>query len=300
MRINRGRVFNQFIKSVPPCAVIESGARLTVETQDALFGCAEAVRDGRIAHEECRTRANPATGPLYIKDARPGDVLEVRIHEIRLVGKGVLNVPNTGTPTAHTYNGYEYIEAEALVGGCLRVLASGKAVPAFPMIGVIGTAADADAGHYAVEAGDYGGNMDNPAIRAGAVVYLPVFVAGGLLGLGDVHGVMGEGEVFGQGLEMASEVDITVVLRKDMCIKRPLVETSECLSAAASAETMEQASDWAVRDMLDILQDMHGLTPAQAAAAIAFYGDLRVCQVVNAQKTMRMEIRKKYIPLFQS
>ncbi|MCL2775333.1 MAG: acetamidase, partial [Oscillospiraceae bacterium] len=64
------------------------------------------------------------------------------------------------------------------------------------------------------------------------------------------------------------------------------------ISTAASADTMETASELAVSDMRFILETYYGVSPVDAALAIAFYGNLRVCQIVNPQKTMRMEIRK--------
>jgi len=288
MRITRDKTYNQFMPGVPPQIHVSSGDRLTVETLDALFGRSAEDRDGKLGKGYLFSHANPATGPIYVNESMPGDTLEIEIHGINLVGKGFLNVPGE--------NGSEYIEVEALSDGNLRVLPNGKTFPASPMIGVAGVAASPEifSGYFgfSVEAGDHGGNMDNNAVKAGSKLYLPVFVEGALLGLGDVHAIMGDGEVFGQGVEICADVDITVTLKKDMKINRPLVISNETISTAASAETMEKASELAVSDMRQILEKYFGLTAVQAALAIAFYGNLRVCQIVNSQKTMRMEIKK--------
>ena len=285
MRITRDKIYNQFVLGAEPCAKINPGDRLTVETLDALFGRSADVRDGKLARGYVTAHANPATGPIYINGAAPGDTLEVEVHDIKLVGKGFLNVPPG-----------EYIEVEALPDGRLRVLYNNKIIAAKPMIGVIGVAATEEAfgGQLvlSVETGDHGGNMDNNMIKAGASVYLPVFVEGALLGLGDIHGIQGDGEVFGQGVEICADVDITVNLRKDMKLKRPLVISAEIISTAASADSMEAASELAVADMRYVLEAYYNLSPVDAALAIALHGDLRVCQIVNPQKTMRMEIRK--------
>ena len=297
MRITRDKIYNQFVLGIEPCAAISSGDRLTIETLDALFGRSVDSRDGKLPGGYTQTHANPATGPIYVKDAVPGDTLEIEIHDIKLIGNGFFNIPNCGTPTDNTYNGYEYVEVESLPDGKLRVLYNNKTFPAKPMIGVIGVAAPVTShgAHFSVEAGDYGGNMDNNAITAGVKVYLPVFVAGGLLGIGDIHGIMGDGEVFGQGVEICADVDITVKIKKDMKINRPLVISDEIISTVAAADTMETASELAISDMRYILEIYYNLTPVDAALAIALYGNLRVCQIVNPQKTMRMEIRKDVI-----
>ena len=300
MRVTRDKIYNQFVLGIEPCISVSSGDRLTVETLDALFGRSVDSRDGKLARGYVHTHANPATGPIYVNGAMPGDTLEIEIHDIKLVGKGFLNIPNSGTPTNNTYNGYEYVEVEALSDGeNLRVLYNNKLFPARPMIGVIGTAAAVTAygGHFSVEAGDHGGNMDNNAITAGVKVYLPVFVEGALLGIGDIHGVMGDGEVFGQGVEICADVDITVKIKKDMKINRPLVISEEIISTVAAANTMETAGDLAISDMRYMLETYFNLSPVDAALAIAFSGDLRVCQIVNQQKTMRMEIRKDMLDL---
>ncbi|MCL2814452.1 MAG: acetamidase/formamidase family protein [Oscillospiraceae bacterium] len=291
MRITRDKIYNRFIPEIQPCAEISSGGRLTLETLDALFGRSADDRDGKLTREYVISHANPATGPIYVKEAMPEDTLEIEIHDIKLAGRGFLNVPSR--------SGREYIEVEALSGGSLHILHNDKILPARPMIGVIGVADHFEnfKGHsgLTVEAGDHGGNMDNNAVTAGATVYLPVFVEGALFGIGDIHGIMGDGEVFGQGVEICAEVDITVRVNKNMKIHRPLVMSKEIISTAASAETMEKASELAISDMRYILETYHGQKPADAALAIALYGDLRVCQIVNPQKTMRMEIKKEVI-----
>ena len=53
--------------------------------------------------------------------------------------------------------------------------------------------------------GDHGGNIDVPTIGIGASLYLPVFVPGGLLQIGDVHSAMGDGEIC-MGMECGAEL----------------------------------------------------------------------------------------------
>ncbi|MCL2775749.1 MAG: acetamidase/formamidase family protein [Oscillospiraceae bacterium] len=295
MKITRDceKVYYQFLPGIEPLISISSGDRLTVETYDAAGGMYMA---GWVY-----VRPNPVTGPIYVNGAVTGDTLEIEIHDIKLVGMGYMHIPNMkdGISTKFTRNGHEKIKAEATPDGNLRVLNNdGKIFPANPMIGVIGVAvsADSDGEYFSTEAGDYGGNMDNNGIKAGAKVHLPVFAEGALLGIGDVHGAMGDGEIFDQGMEMCADVDITVRVRKDMKINRPLVISNDIISTTATASTIEEASALAVSDMRYVLETYYNLSHVDAGLIIGFYGNLRICALGN--KTMRMEIKKDILGEF--
>lgn len=298
MRItrNREKIYYQFSANIEPRVSVSSGDRLTVETFDAA--------GGMYMEDWVYVRPNPVTGPIYVNGAVPGDTLEVEIHDIKLAGTGYMHIPHAkeGISTEFTRNGHEKIKAEATPDGNLRVLNNdGKILPANPMIGVIGVAAptDSDGEYYSTAAGDYGGNMDNSTIKAGVKIHLPVFVEGALLGIGDIHGAMGDGEIFDQGMEMCADVDVTVRVRKDMKISRPLVISDAVISTTATADTIEDASVLAVSDMRYVLETYYNLSHVDAGLLIGFYGDLRVCTIVG-NKTMRLEIKKDMISEFLS
>ena len=285
MRLTRGKIFYDFVPGIEPRVSISSGDRLVVETFDAAGGM---FLDGWVWE-----RANPATGPIYVNGAMPGDTIEVEIHDIKLFGKGYMHIINHKEPTEFSKNGHEFITSEAAPDNNIKILNNnGKVFPSNPMIGVIGVAVprDIEGVYFGSDAGDYGGNMDNPAIKAGVKVCLPVFVEGAMLGIGDIHGAMADGEIFDQGIEMCADVDITVRLRKDMKISRPLVISDDIISTTASADTIEEACAHVTTDMRYILETYHGLSHVDAGLAIGLYGDIRVCQIIN--KTMRMEIKK--------
>jgi acetamidase/formamidase len=108
------------------------------------------------------------------------------------------------------------------------------------MLGCIGTAPD-----WGVPttgpAGAYGGNMDLVEVAPGATLYLPVFVPGALLYLGDAHAAMGHGELSGTGLEMAAETRLTVDLIQGRSIPGPRIASAEELVAVATAGNLERA-----------------------------------------------------------
>jgi len=290
-RLERGPVYYDFVPGIEPRISITPGDRLIIETFDAAGGM---FLEGFVY-----VRPNPATGPIYVNGAMPGDTLEIEIHDIKLVGKGYMHIINHKEPTEFSRNGHEFVTAEAAPGNNITILNNGnKLFPAFPMVGVIGVAApiSPDGVFIGKDVGDYGGNMDNKAIKAGVKLYLPVFIEGAMLGIGDIHGAMGDGEIFDQGIEMCADVDITVNIRKDMEIRRPLVISDEIISTTASAGTIEEACSHVASDMRYILETYYGLSHVDAGLAIGLYGDIRICQIIN--KTVRMDINKKVLMLF--
>ena len=132
-------------------------------------------------------------------------------------------------------------------------------------------------------------------IKEGVSLYLPVNVEGALLALGDLHAAMGDGEIMGSGMEIAGEVEVRVEVLKDFDYKLPLIETEEKWITLGSRKTMEEASDLAINNMVDLIMKKSNLTMNQAGMLLSIAGDLKVCQIVDPNMTMRMEIKKEYI-----
>ena len=162
------------------------------------------------------------------------------------------------------------------------------------MVGVIGTA-PAGEGVNTGTPHDHGGNLDTTLLTEGATLYLPVNVDGALLALGDMHSSMGDGEIMGSGLEVAGEVEVTVEVLKGSSLPLPFVETEEVYATLASRETMEEASQVAINNMVEVLRNKTDLTFNQAGMFLSLAGDLKVSQVVNPNKTMRVEVKKEVL-----
>ena len=78
-----------------PAARCASGGTLCFETLDC-FGGQITSPDQRLGGLDW-DHINPATGPLYVEGARPGDVLRVEILDIALADHGVMtDAPNEG------------------------------------------------------------------------------------------------------------------------------------------------------------------------------------------------------------
>src|SRR5690606_11607995 len=91
----------------------------------------------------------------------------------------------------------------------------GPEIPLQPCFGLIGVAPPAAYGRVStVEPREYGGNIDNKGLGAGSSLFLPVFVPGAKLSIGDGHAVQGDGEVCLTALETCLKGRFEVVLHK--------------------------------------------------------------------------------------
>lgn len=288
-RISREQVIYEMNKENKPVLTVESGTTVIFETQDCFSGDVQSEKD-TVSDIDFST-VNPATGPLYVQGAEPGDTLKVSLNRMKIANKGsVLTAPGLGMLA-------DGIEKEETVMGEVKkegTLYKGFNIPLTKMVGVIGTA-PAGEGVNTGTPHDHGGNLDTTLLTEGATLYLPVNVDGALLALGDMHSSMGDGEIMGSGLEVAGEVEVTVEVLKDSSLPLPFVETEEVYATLASRETMEEASQVAINNMVEVLRSKTDLTFNQAGMFLSLAGDLKVSQVVNPNKTMRVEVKKEVL-----
>ncbi len=190
------------------------------------------VTSEAVTHEHIDSSLiNAATGPIYVRGAEPGDALSVTLLEIRRDALGaamcVLERGRLGrrvtsaTRLCHVEDG-------------LMTMNERVTFPARPMFGVIGVAPESGA-ISTLAAGRHGGNMDDNSNCAGATVHLAVLHPGGLLGIGDVHASMGDGEISGTGIEIGGTALIRVELVKGVASARPITESQHSIVTHATA-----------------------------------------------------------------
>lgn len=268
-----------------PAAYAKSGDTVRFETLDC-FGCQIRREDQPLGSLD-GNNINPATGPLFIKGAVPGDVLKVEILEIELDDHGVM-VHKPGKGAAGSAAAEKTIKILPVKNG--MVLFNEKlAFPIDPMIGVIGTA-PAGEGIDTGTPGAHGGNMDCTRIGAGAALYLPVNVEGALLALGDLHARMGDGEVDVCGVEIAGAVTVRVSVVKNCGLPTPFLVNGEIAAAIFSAQTVDEACAGATTAMHTFLMTELGMNEHEAGMLLSVAGDLCICQIVDPEMTCRMEI----------
>jgi len=145
---------------------------------------------------------NPCTGPVLVNGVRRGDVIACHIQGIEPFGH---TIAGTGSVLAEDFE-QEDCDLIRLEQG-KALFPGGVSVPANPMAGCIGVVPDP---FPVPETWKHGGNMDITALGPGATFHVKAQRDGGWVCVGDCHAVQGEGEINGSGLEMASDVVISV------------------------------------------------------------------------------------------
>ncbi len=222
-------------------------------------------------------RTLPLTGPVYVEGAEAGDVLEVNIQRVTPRGDGVtLTVPEFGLLRDDFPERFSQLVE---VKGNVCWFGQRVQLPIRPFPGWVGVMPVFEGPN--APPGDYGGNLDTPALIAGATLLLPVFVPGGLVAIGDCHVVQGDGEVSGWAAECAGEVEVIFGIRRGRKIPRPQIETPQAYLTTGYAKSLDEAAAIALRDMLDYLVEVHGFERTQAYLLSSVSVDLRISQVVN-------------------
>ncbi|MDD6769343.1 acetamidase/formamidase family protein [Inconstantimicrobium porci] len=229
---------------------------------------------------------------MYFEDAHEGDVLEIHIEKITCAPSGcALCVPGEGV-IGHLVKEprtkiYDISDNKVKISEKIQL-------PINPMIGVIGIAPK-DSKPLAMYPGNHGGNMDARLIKEGATLYLPVQVEGGLLSMGDLHAVQGDGESFYTGLEVAGEVEITVNVIKNLKIDIPFVNCEGKFASIATAETTDEALTIAMEKLVKFFCDNDDMDFYDAGFLCGLYANLEISQVVDPLKTARMAIDEEIV-----
>ena len=161
-----------------------------------------------------------------------------------------------------------------------------------PMVGVIGVA-PAEGKVPNGEPAAHGGNMDCTLITEGVSVYFTANVPGALFGCGDFHAVMGDGDIVICGAETPGEIRLKAqVIPELKGLPTPFIETPDLFAAVSSAGSLDQAGSDATHNMADFLTQFVSLPINDAGLLMSLVGDLKVCQIVDPQKTARFEFPK--------
>ena len=278
-----------------PALTIHSGEAVCLETYDCYQG--QLLPEGTAFRDLDRRLSNPATGPVRVEGAKPGDALKITIEKIELDEVGILDIGETSGALKTFFSGREsQIRRLRIADGLVQYSDRWK-IPVKPMIGVIGTAPAPSLGAVGTLAPmDHGGNMDCIKVEEGSILYLPVFAEGGLLSAGDLHAIMGDGEVGNCGLEIGGKVTLKVeILPEEEAFPWPVLENDTQWITIAYGTDLDEAGEKAVSQMFQMLTEKFALSDVDAGMLIDLVGDLRICQIVNPYKTVRMEIPKCYL-----
>lgn len=285
LTIHTGTKVHKMARDNTPAAFAKSGDTIRFETLDC-FGGQVTSEDQRLGGLDWSC-INPATGPLFIEGAMPGDVLKVEILSIELDDHGVM-VDGPGEGVMGDLLKDEATKILSIENGMAK-FSDKLSFPLCPMIGVIGTAPAGESIDTGTP-GAHGGNMDCTRIGAGATLYLPVNVEGALLAMGDLHAVMGDGEVGVCGVEIAGTVTVRVTALKECALPTPFLINAETAMTIYSAKTVDEACTGATLAMHTFLMQELGMSDHEAGMLLSVAGNLCICQIVDPEKTCRMEL----------
>ena len=290
LTISRDKVYDRLDKNIPPSAICESGETVIFETRDCYDD--SVTSEERPLGDREDALGNPATGPLYINGADEGDVLKVEILDISLHSRGVMCASFSWGIFAGRLPEAKAVMYE-IEGDKIR-FDDTLLLDCCPMIGVIGTAPAGEG--IATSVPDvHGGNMDCRKIGAGTVLYLPVAVPGALLSMGDLHALMGDGEVFGCGLEIAGTVTVRGSVLKENPIPTPFLITRDAVITIQSAATVFEAGKTAARLMEEFVRRVTGLEEVKSEMLMSLVSHMSVCQIVNPLMTARVEFPRNIL-----
>lgn len=288
--VTRDKAFFAFSADTEPVARAKQGEKLALSTHDCFSGQLKTTADTLETLDWSIT--NPATGPIYIEDTKPGDILRIDLHEVKAHGPSVMvAVPNVGA-LGHLITEEETVIVENREDTV--VFKEKVVVKQKPMLGVIGVA-PAEGAIPNSTPGIHGGNMDCTLITSGSKLYLTVGVEGALFGCGDMHAVMGDGEVVICGAETPGEVTLTPQVVDIAELPTPFIENDDIVAVVASAESTDEAYKMALDMMHGFLTKVAGLPVNDAALLMSLVGNLKFCQVVDPLLTVRFEFPKSVL-----
>jgi acetamidase/formamidase len=301
-----------------PKLVINSGDTVAIET---MMHAHNAIQPGSTMDDIVKLRlANPGggphsvTGPIYVNGAEPGDTMEIRIKKIVPKAFGTnFHLPGSQFPTVgqlapefpqgfvrYYYLDWEKRQAEFKPGVMIDL-------QPFPGILAVGVDPNEPAPKAGPPIKDAKGrtstlrpwknasNMDINELQEGTTLFVPVLLKGGLIWTGDAHCRQGNGEVNLTALECAfREIVIQPVVRKDMKIEWPRMETATHWIMMAFDEDLNEAMKIATRETVKFLaeQKMVPMSRDEAYALTSMVGDCRVTQVVDIRKGVHCMVPK--------
>ena len=273
---------NKFSRRIPPVLTVPSGSVIeafTEEASDRQFQLGAGI--DAILNLDFGP-IHPLTGPVYVEDAQPGDILAVTLHKIELGEWGWTAIAP----------GFGFL-SEDFPDAAVKTFSLGKDatsinfsnginIPLRPFPGVMGVAPATDSLLSTIPPRENGGNMDDPNLVEGTTVYFPVLVEGALFSIGDTHAVQGLGEVSGTAVEAPMRIVYELNLIKGgRRIQEPQYETDKYYAVTGFATTIDEAAKKATRYMIDYLVAEHGLTPEEAYMLCSLAGDLKIAEVVD-------------------
>ena len=292
--------------STPPVMRIKSGD--TVEVQTLITSSPTRLEGAGVKPEDIEqplrdiwkevTNKGPGghilTGPIFIEGAEVGDVLEVRIKDIKLAIPYAYNGFSPGR--GYIPEDFPYARMRIIPLDEKRMVAhfaDGIEIPLHPFFGSIGVAPPEVSGRVSsAPPWVHAGNLDNKELVAGSTLYIPIHAKGALFLAGDGHAAQGNGEVDITAMETSLIGTFQLIVRKDMKLRWPRAETETHYITMGIHEDLNEATKMALREMIDFLVSEKHLTRDEAYMLSSVAVDLNITQLVDGNKGVHAMIPK--------
>jgi acetamidase/formamidase len=292
-----------FDAKLAPVLTIESGQRVTISSVSGPpelmppppFKIPPALPAIHAHNGKQRFFGHMCTGPVAVRNAKAGQVLQVDIEAIELNYDWGYNTirPLAGAlpdDFKEFRNIHLTLDKQRMVGR----LPWGQEIPLRPFFGVMAVAPPAAWGVIPTPPPRRnGGNMDNKELVGGTTLYLPIFTDGALFSVGDGHGAQGDGEVCITAIETGLVGTFKLTTRDDMKLEWPMAESPTHVITMAFDPDLDDCVVIALRQMLDLVCARTGLDRYQAYTVLSLAADLRITQVVNGSKGVHVMLEKR-------
>ena len=282
-----------FDAALPHVLTIASGDRVTIDSVSGgprnLPGEGFHVLPEHLeihARSQQRMPGHILTGPVGVRGAQPGDVLEVRVIDVQLRQDwGYTAVRPLAGALPDDIDSFEQIHTRIDRDAKVGTLPWGLELPLRPFFGVMGVSPPRAWGAIStIEPRMHGGNIDLKHMTPGSTLYLPVFNEGAGFSVGDGHGAQGDGEVCVTAIETALSGTFELHVRKDLALDYPAAETPSHLITMGMDPDLDTAARDALRRMLERVVRETGLTRNRAFMLMSLVADVHVTQLVNNHK----------------
>ncbi|RMJ25961.1 Acetamidase formamidase [Aspergillus sp. HF37] len=294
VHVRRDHAHMKWSKSISPVLTVSSGETVTFDAVDSSNGQIGKTSDASTIPSMDFGLVNPVFGPVYVRDAQPGDVLKVDVEDLQTADWGwSAIIPGFGLladefpdPALNIWH-LDRDKGFTLFKDRVRV-------PMRPFLGCMGVAPASDDELSTVPPTAGGGNMDCRELSVGSTVYLPVQAPGALFSCGDGHAAQGDGEVCGSAIE----TPMKATLRFEVCkgqpgvtapqyqtppnsqLQRSIPDFGRYATMGIDSDLLE-ATKQAVRNLIQWLVATKGLNRNEAYILASVAGDLQIAEAVN-------------------
>ncbi len=296
---------------IKPVMEVPNGATVVFETADCFLDKVKGKEDCFTSYSECLKTMevpclNPVTGPIAVEGATPGNFIEIEILDIKLPENGVTSyIPNLGMLSS-SYQLSDDLSPDTRIcriEGNYVYLPTSRGdikIPVSPMIGTISTSPGEEKIASFKYGDEYLGNVDCKEITTGNKLLLPVNTEGGLLSMGDVHAVQGDGEISCVAIEISADVTVranVLTLEESKFKGCPQINGDDFIGSIGChfGNPISENIKYAYFDLIQRLKCYYGFSTMSAYHLLSQVGEVRVCQVLGNHQAALAKVKRRFI-----